>query len=95
VRTGRDWTISIAVTWKSPKDVRLNRLYFANAMLRKLRLPQAAPGRHPALDGIKVAAFSAAQAIAAPLRRSEGTRRRLRALLFGRKANYYYGEGRA
>jgi len=95
VRTGRDWTISIAVTWKSPEDVRLNRLYFANAMLRKLRLPQPAPGRYPALDGMKVAAFSAAQAILAPLRRSEAMRRRLRALLFGRKANYYYREGQA
>jgi cupin-like protein len=95
VRTGRDWTISIAVTWKSPADVRLNRLYFANAMLRKLRLPQPAPGRYPALDGMKVAAFSAVQAIVAPLRRSEAMRRRLRGLLFGRKANYYYGEGRA
>jgi hypothetical protein len=95
VRTGSEWTISMAVTWKSPRDARMNRLYFANALLRKLGLPQPAPGSHPALDGMKAAAFSAVQAVVAPLRRSEGMRRRLRALLFGRKANYYYRAGRA
>jgi len=95
VRTGSEWTISMAVTWKSPHDVRMNRLYFANAVMRKLGLPQPAPGRYPALDGMKVAAFSAAHGVVAPLRRSEGMRRKLRALLFGRKANYYYREGSA
>jgi len=73
----------------------MNRLYFANAMLRKLGLSQPAPGRFPVLDGIKVAAFSAAQAVVNPLRKSEGMRRVLRSLLFGRKANYYYGAGNA
>jgi hypothetical protein len=95
VRTGNEWTISMAVTWKSPRDVRMNRLYFANAVLRKLGLPQPAPGRRPTLDGVKVAAFGAAQAVVAPIRRSEAMRRRLRALLFGRKANYYYRAGKA
>jgi hypothetical protein len=96
VQTGKDWTISMAVTWKSPRDVRMNQLYFANAVLRKLHLPQPAPGRHPALDGFKVAAFTAVQAVVGPLRRSEGMRRLLRGALFGRKANYYYrGEGAA
>ena len=96
VRTGSDWTISMAITWKSPRDVRMNRLYFANAFLRKLGLAQPAPGRHPKLDGVKIAAFSAAHALINPLRRSEAMRRRLRGLFFGRKANYYYGgEGRA
>lgn len=96
VRTGNDWTISMAITWKSPRDVRMNRLYLANAVLRKLGMPQPVPGRYPALDGVKIAAFGAAHALINPLRRSEGMRRRLRALFFGRKANYYYGgEGRA
>jgi hypothetical protein len=95
VRTGSEWTISMAVTWKSPHDVRMNRIYFANAVLRKLGLPQPAPGRRPTLDWMKVAAFAAAQAVVAPLRRSEGMRRKLRALLFGRKANYNYRAGSA
>ncbi|HMN85806.1 MAG TPA: cupin-like domain-containing protein [Bauldia sp.] len=96
VRTGPDWTISMAITWKSPKDVRMNRLYFANAVFRKFGMAQPAPGRRPALDAVKVAAFGAARAVVEPFRRSETMRRRLRALLFGRRANYYYGgEGRA
>jgi hypothetical protein len=96
VRTGPEWTISMAITWKSPRDLRMNKLYFANAVLRKLGLPQAAPGQRPLVDDLKVAAFTAARAIVDPLRRSEGMRRTLRALLFGKKANYYYrGEGKA
>jgi hypothetical protein len=95
VRTGGDWTISMAITWKSPEDIRMNQLYFANAVLRKIGVPQSAPGRRPMLDRLKVAAFSLAEAIVKPLRGSEATRRRLRALLFGRKANYYYRQGRA
>lgn len=95
VRTGGDWSISMAITWKSPEDIRRNRLYFANAVLRKIGIPQPAPGRYPAYDGLKVAAFGMARAVVEPLRRSETARRRLRSLLFGRKANYFYGEGKA
>ncbi len=96
VRNGGDWSISMAITWKSPRDLRMNKLYFANAMMRKARLPQPAPGRRPLWDGVKVAGVSAMRAVLQPFRRSEGMRRRLRGLLFGRKANYYYrGKGEA
>jgi Cupin-like domain len=96
VETGDDWTISMAITWKSPRDIRMNRLYFANAVLRKAGWPQPLPGRSPILDGIKVAAFATAQAVVSPLRKGEGMRRWLRRVLFGRRANYYYGrEGNA
>jgi hypothetical protein len=95
VRTGSEWTISMGITWKSPTDIRMNRLYFANAVLRKLRLPQPAPGKYKLYDGLKVAAFTAAQMIVQPLRGSEAMRRRLRSLFFGKKANYYYREGKA
>src|SRR5262249_1042343 len=61
VRPGSEWTISMAVTWKSPQAARMNRLYFANAVLRKLGLAQPAPGRFPRYDGLKIAAFSAVQ----------------------------------
>lgn len=92
VRTGDHYAISMAVTWKSKRDVRLNRLYFVNAVMRKIGLPQPVPGRYRWYDATKVAAFTAANAVTLPLRRSEGMRRRLRGLLFGRKANYYYRE---
>ena len=92
VRTGKTYAVSMAVTWKSKHDVRLNSLYFVNAMMRKIGWAQPAPGRHPWFDGVKVAAYSTARAIVSPLRRSEGMRRWLRAKLFGDKANYYYRE---
>jgi len=92
VRTGEDWSISMAVTWKSPADRRLNKLYFANAILRKLGLPQPPPGRHRALDAVKVAAYDLARWPLEPLRRSEAMRRKLRGAIFGSKANYFYGD---
>ena len=92
VRTGGGHAISMAITWKTRRDVRLNNLYFANAVMRKIGLPQPAPGRHRWYDAAKITALSAAKAITAPLRRSEGMRRWLRKTLFGRKANYFYRE---
>ncbi|MCC6735798.1 MAG: cupin-like domain-containing protein [Bauldia sp.] len=92
VRTGNRYAVSMAITWKSKRDVRLNALYFVNAVLRKMKLPQPVPGRHPWYDGTKVALYRTARAVVEPLRRSEGMRRRLRTVFFGRKANYYYGE---
>jgi hypothetical protein len=55
-------------------------------------MPQNPPGVNPALDTAKVAAFRAASAAVAPLRRSEGMRRAIRRLVKGRDANYYYRE---
>ncbi|MCX5514304.1 transcriptional regulator [Kaistia algarum] len=92
VRTGGDWSISMAITWKSPSDRRRNKLYFANAVLRKMGWSQSAPGRRPGLDTAKAAAYDLARLPLEPLRRSEAMRRRLRALLFGSKANYFYGK---
>lgn len=90
VRTGERYSISIAVTWKSPRVRRLNKIRFMNGTLRNLGLPQAGPGRSALWDGVKVAAFDAAHLVINPLRKSERSRRFLRQLLFGRKANYYY-----
>ncbi len=92
VRTGERYTVSIAVTWKTPSVKRLNKIRFMNATLRKLGMPQRAPGSVPVLDGIKVAAYDAARFVIEPLRRSERSRRLVRQVLFGRKANYYYTE---
>jgi len=46
----------------------------------------------PAMDGIKVAAHDTMRAVIDPLRKSEGVRRALRGLIYGRQANYYYGK---
>jgi hypothetical protein len=91
VRTGGDYSISMAITWKSRHVARMNTLLAANAMLRGLGLPQARPGARPALDTVKITGYRAARMMLEPLRRSEQMRRVLRGLIFGRKANYYYG----
>lgn len=90
VRTGERYSVSMAITWKTPEVLRQNKVRFMNAFLRKLGMPQAAPGMAPRLDGAKVLAHDAAHALIQPLRRSERMRRLLRQILFGRKANYYY-----
>lgn len=89
VRTGDSYSISMAMTWKSPAVRRSNKVLFVNALLRKWGLPQKPPGASPALDGIKAAAYTAARAPLEPLRRSERLRGVLRGILFGRGANYY------
>lgn len=90
VRTGDDYSISMAITWRSAEVVRRNKLIFMNAWLREKGYAQAAPGLHPALDGLKVAAYTAARSAIEPLRRNETMRRLLRSVVFGKKANYYY-----
>jgi len=95
VRTGGDYSISMAVTWKTPAILRNNKVLWVNAMLRRLGMPQDLPGKIPALDTAKVLAHDAARAVVDPLRKSEGMRRLLRRVLFGKKANYYYREDSA
>ncbi len=92
VRTGDEFTISIAMTWKTPSVLRLNKIRLMNGTLRRFGLPQRPPGARPVVDGGKVLAHDLARAIIDPLRRSEGVRRILRGLIYGRKANYYYGK---
>lgn len=89
VRTAGSYSISMAITWKTPEVKRLNDLHVVNAMLRSLKLPQAAPGLHPAWDGVKLAAFRATRGIVEPLRSSQTMRRVLRRIALGKNANYY------
>lgn len=91
VRNGNQWTISMAITWKTPANLRANKLYFVNAILRRAGLAQSAPGRRPAWDAVKVGAHDAVRAMLEPLRRNEAGRKGLRQLVFGRRANYFYG----
>lgn len=95
VRTGGEYTISMAVTWKTPAILRNNKVLWVNAMLRRFGMPQDLPGKLPALDTAKVFAYNAARGVLDPLRKSEGMRRLLRRALFGEKANYYYREDKA
>lgn len=90
VRTGDAPAVSMAITWKTRAILARNTLLFANAVLRRCGLVQPAPGRYPRLDAVKIAAFDLARALVQPFRRSERSRRILRALLFGSKANYFY-----
>lgn len=92
VQTKDTYSISLAITWKNKEVRRRNSLYVANSILRRRGLPQRAPGENAAWDGVKVFAMRMASASVEPLRRSEGLRRRIRAIVLGKHANYYYRE---
>lgn len=89
VRTGAQHSISLAVTWKPPEIRRINDLHFFNSMLRRIKLPQPAPGRYPAFDSLKLSFYRAALQLIEPLRASERLRRILRRIALGKYANYY------
>ena len=90
VRTAGSYSISLSLTWKSPEVRKRNDIFTVNSMLRGIGIPQNPPGISPALDAAKLAVFGTAAGAVAPLRRSEGMRRVIRRLAFGRNANYYY-----
>ena len=90
VKTKDTYSISLAITWKTPEVKRRNNLYVANSMLRDRGFPQQAPGVNPTFDAVKVAAVQTMALLAAPLRRSEGLRKVIRSLVLGKDANYYY-----
>jgi len=90
VSTGDSYSISMAMTWKTPEVTRLNKIRLMNGTLRRFGLPQKPPGVSPVLDGTKVFAHDAFRAVVDPLRKSESIRRILRGLIYGKKANYYY-----
>jgi hypothetical protein len=94
VRTGDDYCISMAMTWKTPEVLRLNKIRLLNGTLRRFGLPQAGPGVRPVADAMKVFGHDAMRAAIDPLRKSERVRRLLRGLIYGRKANYYLKEAR-
>jgi Cupin-like domain len=89
VSTGNTYSISMAMTWKTPEVVRLNKIRLMNGTLRRYGLPQRPPGASPSLDAAKVIAHDAMRAVLDPLRKSESVRRILRGLIYGKKANYY------
>lgn len=89
VRTGSQYSISMAVTWKTKAVMRKNDVFVVNSLLRRVGFPQAAPGRNPALDAVKLAMFRSVKAVVDPLRKSLAMRALIRKLVLGRDANYY------
>lgn len=90
VSTGDSYSISMAMTWKTPEVLRFNKIRLMNGTLRRFGLPQQPPGASPLRDAAKVFIHDCMRAVIDPLRKSEGMRRILRALIYGRNANYYY-----
>ena len=90
VHTGDSWCVSMAMTWKTPAVRRLNKVRLMNGTLRRYGRPQPAPGWSELGDAAKVALHDGVRLAMEPLRRSEGLRRRLRGLVYGSGANYYY-----
>jgi Cupin-like domain len=89
VSTGSSYSISMAMTWKTPEVLRLNKIRLINGTLRHYGLPQRPPGASPALDTAKVFIHDAARKLIDPLRKSVSARRILRGLIYGKNANYY------
>lgn len=94
VRTGGRYSISIAMTWKTPEVLRMNKIRLVNGTLRRFGLPQKPPGVSPWADAAKVMTHDAFRAVVDPLRKSESVRRWLRGAIYGKKANYYYREAK-
>lgn len=89
VKTAGTHSISLAITWKTEEVKRQNDLHFFNARLRAIGIPQAAPGKNPVLDHIKLGVWRTVAAIVEPLRASETMRRIIRRVALGKNANYY------
>jgi len=89
VSTGDTYSISMAMTWKTPEVKRLNKIRLMNGTLRSYGLPQKPPGVSPLRDAAKVVAHDVMQAVLAPLRKSERLRVFLRGMIYGKQANYY------
>ena len=89
VSTGSSYSISMAMTWKTPEVIRLNKIRTMNGTLRRFGLPQRGPGASPALDAAKVIAHDVIRAVLDPLRKSERIRNFLRGAIYGKQANYY------
>ena len=90
IKTSETYSISLSITWKSRDVRRRNDITVVNSMMRKIGLPQRAPGAHPMFDTLKWAGLRSAMSVVEPLRKSEFIRRVVRRIAFGKNANYYY-----
>lgn len=86
VQNGPEISVSFSITWHTDYSLRMVKLSYVNAGLRRFGLPQASAGVHPALDTVKVAAYDVARFGYDMMKRLLGERKRAAALLFGRDA---------
>ena len=89
VSTGNSYSISMAMTWKTPEVKRLNKIRLMNGTLRHYGFPQKPPGTSPTWDATKVIMHDLMQVLLMPLRKSETLRRVIRGMIYGKNANYY------
>ena len=89
VSTGKTYSISMAMTWKTPEVKRLNKIRLMNGTLRRFGMPQKPPGVSPLRDAAKVVAHDAMRLVIEPIRKSQRLRQMLRGLIYGKKSNYY------
>jgi len=92
VRVGGEYSVSMAMTWKTPEVERMNKIRLMNGSLRHYGWPQSAPGVSPFMDTAKVGTHDAVRMVLDPLRKSEKIRGLLRRAIYGKNANYYYNE---
>ncbi|MBO6634839.1 MAG: transcriptional regulator, partial [Parvibaculum sp.] len=85
VQNGPEVSVSFSITWHTEETLRLVKLSYINAALRKLGMPQSDEGAQPLWDGIKVAAYDVLRPVYDLVKRVVGGRRKAVALLFGRK----------
>jgi len=93
VRTGSQYSISMAVTWKTRAVMRKNDIFVVNSLLRRMGFPQQPPGRNALADNVKLAAFRSMKTLVDPLRKSEAVRALVRKMVLGRDANYFVKTG--
>ncbi|MGV8996090.1 MAG: transcriptional regulator [Parvibaculaceae bacterium] len=86
VQNGPEVSVSFSITWHTDHSLRMVKLSYVNAGLRRLGMPQASAGTHPAIDGIKVAAYDMARFGYDLMKRLMGGRKKAVALVFGRDA---------
>jgi len=86
VQNGPEVSVSFSITWHTDHSLRMVKLSYVNAGLRRLGMPQASVGTYPALDGVKVAAYDIARFGYDLVKRLMGGRKKAVALVFGRDA---------
>jgi hypothetical protein len=69
VRNGPDVSISLSITWRTPKTDNLERAHVANAALRRVGLDPAGPGRRPRADSLKAGAVRGVRGVKRKLAR--------------------------
>ncbi len=73
VENGPEVSVSVGITFHDAASWRLRKIATMNHLLRKVGLPQPAPGQGAA-DGLKAAAYDMADLVMEPIRRNAGMR---------------------